>query len=145
MKKFISCIMLIIIVFSAVSIWTFAENNPEVIPPERRASELIDAISCSLVRNGRSLTASCTVRATYFADKIGVTSFSIQEKRNGDWVSVKSVKDSYCYDDISYTGGLTYTGRKGYEYRAVANFYVKDGSLTDTDSKTSSVRTIPNT
>ena len=128
-----------------MAIWTFAENNPEVIPPERRASELIDAISCSLVRNGRSLTASCTVRATYFADKIGVTSFSIQEKRNGDWVSVKSVKDQYCYNVMNYTGGLTYTGRKGYEYRAVANFYVKDGSLTDTGSEISSVKTISNT
>lgn len=145
MKKFISCIMLIMIVLSAVSMWTFAEDNPKAVPPEKRASYLVEVTTCTLVRNGRSLTASCTVRATSTPDKIGVTSFSIQEKRNGDWVSVKSVKDQYCYNVISYTGGLTYTGRKGYEYRAVANYYVKDGSLTDTGSEISSVKTISNT
>lgn len=145
MKKFISCIMLIMIVLSAVSMWTFAEDNPKAVPPEKRASYLVEVTTCTLVRNGRSLTASCTVRATSTPDKIGVTSFSIQEKRNGDWVSVKSVKDQYCYNEISYTGGLTYTGRKGYEYRAVANYYVKDGSLTDTGSEISSVKTISNT
>lgn len=144
MKKFISYIVLIMIVLSIFSIWTLAEDSHEAVPPiERHASELINSYSCSLVRSGRSLTAESIIMATDSVDQVGVSSFSIQEKRNGDWVSVKSVEGSYSYNRTGHTVTLTYTGRPGYDYRATANFYVKDGSLSDTASKTSPLRTIP--
>ena len=146
MKKLISCMVILAIAFSTFSVCALAEDSHAVTPPiERRASELIKSYSCSLTRSGRNLSSNCVIMAMDIMDQIGVSSFSIQEKRDGEWVSVKSVEGSYFYNRTGYTGNLTYTGRPGYEYRAVANFYVKDGSLSDTASKTSSIREIPNT
>lgn len=144
MKKFVACAIILMTIFSMFSIQTIAEDTPAIDSViEKRASDLIKSYSCSLSRNGKSLSASCVITATGIMDKIGVSSFSIQEKRNGAWVSVKSITGNYNYNRTAYTNSLTYTGKAGYEYRAVANFYVKDGSLSDTANKSSTRKEIP--
>lgn len=147
MKRVISCIAFLAIIFSMLPAQVFAEgvSAAEPVIIERRASELIKSYSCSLTRSGKTLSASCTLTAKDIVDQIGVTNFSIQEKRNGSWVSVKSLVGDYNYNRLLYSGGLTYTGKEGYEYRAVAHFYVKDGSLSDTATKTSARKEIPAT
>ena len=145
MKKRIACISLALILL-AFSIPTTAEDDfvPESTS-DRRASELIKSYSCAFICSGRTLQATSRITATDVVDKVGISRLEIQEKRGSDWVAVKWVEDKYDYNDSNHSYTLTYTGRKGYEYQAVAKFYVEDGSLSDTASRTSTRKEIPAT
>lgn len=138
MGKIVACIMILAMVLSVFSVPSLAEAAP-------RASELIASYSVIFTRSGRNLVATSRITATDIVDQIGISRFEIQEKRNGYWEPIRWTEDKYDYNAISHTYSLSYTGRDGYQYQAVAYFYVKDGSQSDTAEKTSTQQTIPET
>lgn len=146
MKTRIMCIMSLVLILLMFSIPTSAEDAfaPES-SSDRRASDLIKGYSCAFLCYGKTLQATAKISTTNMADKVGISRLEIQEKRGDDWVAVKWVEDTYDYNAYDHSYTLTYTGRNGYEYQAVAKFYVKAGALSDTASKTSVIQEIPAT
>ena len=111
----------------------------EIVPT---ASDLISTCSCTLTAKGTRLQASATVSAKSVSDKIGFSLVCIQENRNGTWVTVASRTNQYNYNRANQTVTLSYSGKIGYKYRAQCRAYVKDGSISDTASRTSSTKTL---
>lgn len=146
MKTRIMCIMSLVLILLMFSIPTSAEDAfaPES-SSDRRASDLIKGYSCVFLCYGKTLQATAKISTADMADKVGISRLEIQEKRGDDWVAVKWVEDTYDYNAYDHSYTLTYTGRNGYEYQAVAKFYVKAGALSDTASKTSVIQEIPAT
>ena len=107
------------------------------------ASDNIRSANVTLTSSGASLTATVTVSGKGICERIGVSSFSIQEKRDGAWVTVKSAVPGYNSSDASYTNSLTYTGLSGREYRARASCYATLSGTTSTASPSSTTVTLP--
>lgn len=116
----------------------YAENVNDMT----RASEIIDSCSLTLYSSGTNLTASGLISANYTCTKIGAQIIKIQEYRNGSWVTVASKSSAYGYNVSSHRASVTYTGRSGYKYRATCTFYASDGSISDTQTRTTGSKTI---
>lgn len=101
-----------------------------------RTSEIIDSCSLTLYPSGTKLIASGLISAHYACDKIGAQTIKIQEYRDGSWVTVASKSSVYGYDVSSHRASVTYTGKSGYKYRATCTFYACDGSISDTQTRT---------
>ncbi len=107
------------------------------------ASDNIRSASVTLTNNGTSLTAKAEINGKNLCDRIGASSFSIQEKQNGVWVTVKSAAAGYNSDSTRYTDSLSYTGISGREYRAKASVYATLGGTTSYAYPVSASRTLP--
>ena len=110
---------------------------------EQRASELIISCSCGISSKGTTLHATAAVSAKVTCDQIGFISLTIQEYINGKWVTVAGEYGQYAIDKSGYSISLSHDGKSGAKYRAQCKAYVKDGSLSDTTSKTSGTKTLP--
>ena len=107
------------------------------------ASDNIRSANVTLTSSGASLTATVTVSGKGTCERIGVSSFSIQEKRDGAWVTVKSAVPGYNSNSMNYSNTITFTGLSGCEYRARASCYATLSGTTSTASPSSTTVTLP--
>ena len=107
------------------------------------ASDNIRTANVTLTGSGTSLTATVTVSGKSICERIGVSSFSIQEKRDGAWVTVKSAVPGYNSNSMNYSNTITFTGLSGREYRARASCYATLSGTTSTASPSSTTVTLP--
>ena len=107
------------------------------------SSDNIRSANVTLTSSGASLTATVTVSGKSTCDRIGVSSFSIQEKRDGAWVTVKSAVPGYNSNSMNYSNTITFTGLLGREYRARASCYATLSGTTSTASPSSTTVTLP--
>ncbi len=107
------------------------------------ASDNIRTANVTLTGSGTSLSATVTVSGKGICERIGISSFSIQEKRDGAWVTVKSAVPGYNSNSMNYSNTITFTGLSGCEYRARASCYATLSGTTSTASPSSTTVTLP--
>ncbi|MDO4356948.1 MAG: hypothetical protein Q4E13_10615 [Clostridia bacterium] len=91
---------------------------------------------CSLTVSGKSLSATARIQTRDIAETLKITNLSIQEYRDGKWVSVKQTSGTKS-NSFSFSKSLSYTGRSGYKYRAVAKFSITVNGVKKFLSRTS--------
>ncbi|HIS99949.1 MAG TPA: hypothetical protein IAA59_06910 [Candidatus Faecaligallichristensenella faecipullorum] len=106
------------------------------------SSDLFQKANATLNVNGKVLTAQVKIVGRQRLDQVGVSSFAIQEYRNGTWVSVKVFKSGYNKNALTYTHTLTHNGKSGTKYRVRATCVAKLDGQTDTRVRLSSTKTI---
>lgn len=106
------------------------------------SSDLFQKANAALNVNGKVLTAQVKIVGRQRLDQVGVSSFAIQEYRNGTWVSVKTLKSSYNENALTYARTLTYTGISGVKYRVRVTCVAKLDGQIDTRVRLSSTKTI---
>ena len=106
------------------------------------SSDLFQKANATLNVNGKVLTAQVKIVGRQRLDQVGVSSFAIQEYRNGTWVSVKVFKSGYNKNALTYTHTLTHNGNSGTKYRVRATCVAKLDGQTDTRVRLSSTKTI---
>ena len=125
-------------------------TNTQAIAVEPRASNFIESQGSSLTRTtGTKFDIYFTVNAGQMLDEIGV--FMIQLTKSTDQQTWYREEVFYCYDypeflcenACGHAGTLTYTGTRGYYYRANIVFYAKDGSETERTSMYTNTIYIP--
>ena len=133
-KRIISCILLVVLLTLGAS--AVAES---IVP---YASELIGAryIDAWAYGDGE-IEFTAEIVAVGPVDKLGFSSLKIQEKQGSRWVTVKSAYSKYATNAAQYDYTISYDGTPGNDYRLVVVYYAKDGDLSDTKTKTSSILT----
>lgn len=111
-----------------------------VISPQ--SSQLISSANVSADPQGSGrIDITAHISCYNVADSLGFSYIRLQENRNGTWTTVKSVTSKYTANELQYTYSFTYYGTPGLDYRAQAGFTATRGSVTETRSSTSAVRT----
>ena len=78
---------------------------------ETRASEYIAGRSLNLSKNNGAVVATTSISCYDKCDKIGFSSLTIQENRNGVWTTVSSTS-AYAYDARAFSKSLVYANIK---------------------------------
>ena len=132
MKRFIrgTCFVLVAVLLLATT--AFAE---EAIEP--KASYFFGSYSTFLCNvSGASFEAWFDVTGTGGMDEIGVSFIKIQRSSDGvNWITVRTFsKEDYPhlidYNTANHTAGISYTGTRGYHYRAYIQLYAKNSRGT---------------
>lgn len=132
MKRIISFIIFLALVVSC-SLACASE-------PQTRASDLIvDRYIYAYAYAGGDVKFTADMTTHGSVDKLGFPSIKLQEKQGSDWVTVKSASNKYAYNSAFHSYSISFSGTSGNEYRVVVEYYAKDGSVSDTKTKTSSV------
>lgn len=128
MKRFISCTSLILVAVLLMSIPALAAETPEP-----RASYFFTSSSTYLCNvNGSSFEAWFDVTGTGIMDEIGVSFIKIQRSSDGiNWTTMRTFsKENYPqlldYNSTTHAAGISYTGTKGFYYRAWIQLYAKN-------------------
>ena len=133
LKRIMAFVLLLAIALSSFSV-AFATT----IQP--RASELIvDRFIYAFAYGNGKIEFTVDMSTYRSVDKIGFPSIELQEKQGGSWETVKSATDKYGYNCSMFSYSIPYNGTSGNEYRVVVEYYAKDGSISDTKTKTSSI------
>lgn len=142
MKRFLRCTCLILAMAIVLAIPAFAT---ETVEP--RASSYFMKSSVYLCNvSGTYFEAWFDVTGTGTMDVIGAKTIKIQQSSDGEnWTTVKTFsKDSYSSlvdtSTTTHTAGVSYTGTRGYYYRAYVQLYAEKGTGNGTwDRYTSSI------
>lgn len=142
MKRFSRCTCLVLAVLLLLSTPAFAS---EAIVP--KASYYFGSYSTFLCNvSGASFEAWFDVTGTGIMDEIGVNFIKIQRSPDGvNWTTMRTFsKESYPhlldYDDVNHAAGISYTGTRGFYYRAYIQLYAKKGNGTaEMDRYTTSI------
>lgn len=140
MKRFIRCACLLLVVLLMMGTAAFAA--------ESRASYYFTRSSVYLYRETsttRTFEVWFDVLATHSMQELGASTIKVQRSSDGvNWTTMKTfTKEDYsqmiCSNTVQHDSYVTYTGTKGYYYRAVITLYAKDSSgtgiMTETTSK----------
>lgn len=129
MKKFTQCICVLLVIVFIFPTTVFAYENAE-----QRASEYFMSDSCYLHQTSETeFEVWFDVKGLDIMDEIGAKTVKVQRSSDGEsWTTVKTfTKEDYPEMIDKNTGihacGLSYTGSKGYSYRAQVYFYAKKG------------------
>ena len=130
MKRIIRCTCFVIVTVLLLSIPAFALDT---IDP--RGSQFFIASSTYLCNvSGPSFEAWFDVSGADIMDEIGVNFIKIQRSSNGvNWSTVCTFsKENYPhlldYNTALHTAGVSYTGTRGFYYRAYIQLYAKNSS-----------------
>lgn len=127
MKRIFSLSIAFILFFTFVT-----AASAEVTP---MSNEEVSA-KCRLMANGKALSATASITTHDIAETLKITNLSIQEYRDEKWVSVKQTSGTKS-NSFSFSKSLSYTGRSGYKYRAVAKFSITVNGVKKFLSRTS--------
>lgn len=139
MKQFIKCICLVLSLAMLLTVPAYAA--------EARTSSFFARSSVYLYEtSATTFQAWFDVTGMRIMDKIGAKEIKIQRSSdNENWTTMATYSmDSYssliCEDTITHSACVTYTGTRGYYYRAYIKLYAKDDTGTATWSRyTSSI------
>lgn len=130
MRRFIRCTSLVLAAVLLLSIPVLAVEGTEP-----RASYYFGSYSTFLCNvSGASFEAWFDVTGTGIMDEIGVNFIKIQRSPDGvNWTTMRTFsKESYPhfldYDTVYHTAGISYTGTRGFYYRAYIQLYAKKGN-----------------
>lgn len=130
MKRFIQCVCIVLVIALVMPMTVLAAEN--VAP---RASEFFMTDGCYLYQTSDTeFEIWFDVTGTGIMEQIGASVVKVQRSSDGvNWTSVKTfTKEAYPEMVGSNTGYnsccLTYSGTKGYSYRAYIKFYAKKGN-----------------
>ena len=128
MKRFIRCTSLILAAVLLLSIPAFAAEAAEP-----RASYYFGSSSTFLCNvSGASFEAWFDVTGTGVMDEIGVNFIKIQRSPDGEnWTTMRTFsKENYPhlldYNSVNHSAGISYTGTRGFYYRAWIQLYAKN-------------------
>lgn len=128
MKRFIRSTCFVLAVVLLLSIPAFAAETAEP-----RASYFFISSSTFLCNvSGTSFEAWFDVTATGRMEELGVSFIKIQRSSDGvNWTTVRTFsKEDYPnllkYNTINHSDGISYTGTRGYYYRAYIQLYAKN-------------------
>ena len=128
MKRFIRSTCFVLVAVLLLSTPAFAS---EAIEP--KASYFFTSSSTFLCNvSGASFEAWFDVTGTGTMDEIGVSFIKIQRSSDGsNWTTMRTfTKESYPhlldYNSAYHTAGISYTGTRGYYYRAYIQLYAKN-------------------
>lgn len=132
MKRFIRCVCFFLVVVMLFINTAFAEENPTPWSSSYFAynSTFLWKISETQFQIWFDVTA---VKGM---DELGTKTIKVQRSSDGEtWTTMKTyTKESYpqmiCEDTAGHSDCVTYTGTKGYYYRAYVVFYAKNSSGT---------------
>lgn len=130
-------LILISILFIATLVFFNFSAYAEDEAVDTYASTLINSCSVRLSDAGTSLNAAASITTKAKSDQVGFSTLKFQKYTNGSWVTVKTVSAIYRYEALSYSGTFKYTGESGEKYRAVCNFYVRNGTVSESRTFTS--------
>lgn len=131
MKRIISLVLLVITLISI----TMA--SAEIMP---YASQIFSATSLHTDISGGRVICGATAKSWVTADQLGMSSMTIyEETSSGGWTKVASASGKYGYNTMNYSYSISATAKADKEYKFVAKFYGKDGSITDSVTRTTYV------
>ena len=129
MKRFTRSICVLLVMVMVFAIPTFAA---EAVEP--RASNFFTCNSVYLCNvSGNYFEAWFDVTAVGGMDIIGARFIKIQRSADGEnWTTVKTYSmedypELVAYDTVYHGTGISYTGLRGYYYRAYVQLYAKKG------------------
>lgn len=129
MKQFTRCICVLLVMVMVLAIPTFATETAD-----SRASNYFTCNSVYLCNiSGNSFEAWFDVTAVGGMDIIGAKTIKIQRSADGvNWTTVKTYTmeaypDLVDYNTFIHAAGVSYTGLRGYYYRARVQLYAKKG------------------
>lgn len=132
MKRFIQCICVLLVAALFLTIPAYAT---ETVTP--RSSSFFLCNSTYLYKTSDTqFEVWFDVTAVRTMDEIGTSVIKVQRSSDGEnWTTMKTYeKESYsqmiCEKTIGHVGCVSYTGTKGYYYRAYVTFYAKDSTGT---------------
>lgn len=127
MKKVTLIVCMLLIISMVLPLTTYASED--------RASEYFAADSCYLhITSGTKFQVWFDVIAVGGMDEIGVRKITVQRSVDGsDWESVAPfTKEDYpqmvATNTFQHSGYVSYTGTRGYYYRAYVEFHAKKGT-----------------
>jgi len=136
MKRFVQCICLLLVMATLVAFPAQAAELP--IP---RASSYFGRVSTYLYHTGgTTFQVWFDVTAVRGMDELGTSEIKIMRSTdNANWTTVKTfTKESYpsmIAEDTAFHGSyVTYTGSRGYYYKARVTIYAKEGNNTAKDT-----------
>lgn len=134
MKQFVKCICLILVVSMIFAIPVMAE---EIL--DARSSNYFTRSSVYLYEtSGATFQAWFDVTAVRTMEKIGAKEIKIQRSSdNENWTTMATYSmDDYssliCANTVTHSAHVTYTGSRGYYYRAYIKLYAKDSTGSGT-------------
>lgn len=130
MKKI--CALMIILVF-VLSVCATAQANGGIMP---FASQVIDETTIGVTFPSGKIRVLCNIKTVAVADKLGVQRVQVYEKNGSSWKEIADESSKYGTSDDNYSYVLLEDATSGKEYKIVATFYGKIGSLTDTHTQT---------
>lgn len=132
MKRYLAMLLVVALVVSS-SIAFAIEIQP------RASALIVDRFIYAYDYGDGQVEFAVDMTTNRSVDKLGFPSIKLQEKRGSSWTTVKSASDKYGYNRANYSYSISYDGTSGNEYRVVVEYYAKDGNVSDTKTKTSSV------
>lgn len=130
MKRFVSCLSLILAMAILLSVPAFAAGSPKASSYITKTSTYLEKIS------GTTFEVWFDITATGVMQEVGVSKIQVQRSSDrATWTTVKTfLKENYSQMTENNTAGhadcVTYTGATGYYYRAKVTFYAKNSSGT---------------
>ena len=132
MKRFVKCICLFLVLVMALTTTAFAAES--VMP---RASNYFMRYTAYLYQvTSTKFEVWFSVSAVEGMDELGVRTLKVQRSSDGtDWTTMKTfTREDYpeliCEDTSMHSTCVSYTGTRGYYYRAYVEFYAKNSSGT---------------
>lgn len=134
MKRIISMLLLVI---SLTSVFSIAFASSEIVP---YASQIFSVTSVHTDISGGKVKGAANAKSWVTADTLGMSSMALyEENSSGGWTRVASASSKYGYNTMNYSYTISATAKAGKEYKFVATFYGKDGSITDSVTRTTYV------
>lgn len=129
MKRFLRCTCLVLVMSMLLAVPAFAAGTMD-----SRASSYFMRSSVYLCNvSGNSFEAWFDVTGTGTMDLIGAEFIKIQRSSdNSNWTTVKTFSRSsnsslVDTDTVTHAAGVSYTGSRGYYYRAYVQLYAEKG------------------
>lgn len=162
MKKTITLILSLALMFSFFNLNVIATNNEEITPyivkssitpisdeevftDSTRASDLIYAYGLSLSRNGTILTITGSTRCVMGVVKSGFKDLMVQRRKTSSdsWKNYFDIGDLYAEAAAAYLD-MDVSVASGYQYRITCKHYAKKNILSvETVSNVSNIATTP--
>jgi len=134
MKRFAKCICVILSLAMLLALPVQAAETPD----QRSSSFFMNSAVYLYETSGTTFQAWFEVTGMRIMDKIGAKEIKIQRSSdNENWTTMATyTMDGYssmiCENTISHAACVTYTGSRGYYYRAYIKLYAKDSTGSGT-------------
>lgn len=145
MKRFIRCMCMFLVLTIVFAVPAFAV---ETVAPKASSYFMSSSVYLCNV-SGTSFEAWFEVTGTGRMEEIGANFIKIQRSSDGvNWTTVKTcLKENYSSfidnNSSSHAAGVSYTGTRGYYYRAYIQLYAKNSSGTGLKDRYTSKIYIP--
>lgn len=137
MKRFVRYVSFVLVFSLLLAVPAYATGN--------RASSFFSYTNAYLSKgSGTTFHVSYHVIATGVMEKLGVSSIKVQESsNNSNWSTIATYSNLTKDNAYAHDGYITCTGTANKYYRAVVEFYAKDGTGIGTKIYTTSSITVP--